>query len=87
MNHLEVNEAVSAAMALRELEKSGHTGIDLAMRDRMVMAEHINLLRDVAHQACGTLRKVRQQVNATASPQHAAWAEELNAAIEGLGDA
>lgn len=80
-----VNEAVSAALALRALEIAGQaSGIDLAMRDRMVMAEHINNLRDVAHQACATLRKVRREVDATASAQHAAWAEELNQAIAGL---
>ena len=88
MKNAELNEAVSAALALRALEKVGKaTGIDLAMRDRMVMAEHINQLRDVAHQACATLRKVRREVDATLSPQHAAWADELNAAIEGLGGA
>ena len=88
MKNAEVNEAVSAALALRELEKAGHAiGIDLAMRDRMVMAEHINTLRDSAHQACATLRKVRREVDMTASPQHAAWAEELNAAIAGLEQA
>lgn len=85
MSKAEVNEAVSAALALRALEKAGRaSGIDLAMRDRMVMAEHINTLRDIAHQACATLRKARREIDATASPQHAAWAEELNAAIEGL---
>ena len=85
MKNAEVNEAVSAALALRALEKAGQaSGIDLAMRDRMVMAEHINMLRDVAHQACATLRNVRREVDATASPQHAAWAEELNEAVDGL---
>ena len=80
-----VDEAVSAAISLRTLERSGKvSSIDLAMHDRMVMAEHINMLRGVAHQACATLRKARHEVDATASPQHAAWAEELDAAIAGL---
>lgn len=85
MKNEEVNEAVSAALALRALEMAGQaSGIDLAMRDRMVMAGHINRLRDCSHQACATLRKARRVVDATASPEHAAWAEELNAAIDGL---
>ena len=83
-----VDEAVSAAISLRALEKSGKvSSIDLAMLDRMVMAEHINMLRGVAHQACATLRKARRQIDAIASPQHAAWAEELDAAIMGLDGA
>jgi len=88
MQNAEVNEAVSAALALQALEAAGKaSGIDLAMRDRMVMASHINKIRDVAHQACATLRKARREVDATASPQHAAWADELNAAIAGLEQA
>ena len=84
MKYAEVNEAVSAALALRELEKSGHTGIDLAMRDRMLMAEEINQLRKSARIAGATLRRALRQVDAAASPQHAAWADELNAAIAAL---
>ena len=84
MKHLEVNSAVSAALALRELEKAGHTGIDLAMRDRMLMAEEINRLREAARIAGATLRRARREVDATASPQHAAWAEELNTAVSAL---
>lgn len=41
----------------------------------------------VAHQACATLRKARLAVDATASPQHAAWADELNDAIDALSRA
>ena len=88
MSNTDVTEAVGSALSLRALQRSGKaSSIDLAMRDRMVMAEHIHLFRGVAHQACATLRKVRREVDATASPQHAAWAEELNAAIARLEDA
>ena len=41
-------------------------------------------LGDAAFKSCATLRKARREVDATASPQHAAWADELNAAFECL---
>ena len=50
----EVTEAVSAALALAELEKAGKAGrIDGAMRDRILMAQEINRLRDALHQIQG----------------------------------
>ena len=85
MKNAKVNEAISAALVLKTLAAHGYpSGNELAVKDMVVMADHINNMRDICHQACEVIRKVRRGIDATASPEHAAWASELEAAIDSL---